>query len=238
MVWQSKVDTSVIHPTLVDVMNHVFEHLAFKGYSGLRTFAEQDELYAKGRTALGGIVTKARGGQSMHNYGCAVDSAPLVDPNKPKGDVHWPDPDTEAGSTWYELEEAVMEAITVLDIDIDIEWGGRWKFRDVPHVQIRTTFKELNAGHYPACRDVEWLKTAHTTFLFDTSWMLRRVQFMLNAVKYDCGPVDGHIGPRTQAVLHDFQDDQHINPENPENIQWVIDKETVRHLVELGQDAR
>nr|WGD98862.1 M15 family metallopeptidase [Bacillus safensis] len=41
--------------------------------SGYRSFAEQNKLYAKGRTASGNIVTKAKGGQSNHNYGLAID---------------------------------------------------------------------------------------------------------------------------------------------------------------------
>lgn len=43
-------------------------------YFGLRTFEEQDRLYAQGRTASGSIVTQARGGESAHNYGCAFDA--------------------------------------------------------------------------------------------------------------------------------------------------------------------
>lgn len=45
----------------------------------LRSFAEQELEYAKGRTAPGAIVTFARGGQSYHNYGLAVDIVFLVD---------------------------------------------------------------------------------------------------------------------------------------------------------------
>ena len=41
---------------------------------GLRTIAEQDALYAKGRTTPGKKVTNAKGGQSVHNYGFAVDT--------------------------------------------------------------------------------------------------------------------------------------------------------------------
>jgi peptidoglycan L-alanyl-D-glutamate endopeptidase CwlK len=40
---------------------------------GSRTWADQDALYAKGRTAPGAIVTNARGGQSWHNFGLAWD---------------------------------------------------------------------------------------------------------------------------------------------------------------------
>jgi hypothetical protein len=40
---------------------------------GTRTNAEQDALYAQGRTVPGPIATKSRGGQSNHNYGVAYD---------------------------------------------------------------------------------------------------------------------------------------------------------------------
>ena len=47
-----------------------------------RTYAQQDALYAKGRTAPGSIVTKARGGQSNHNFALAVDVFPLWEDGK------------------------------------------------------------------------------------------------------------------------------------------------------------
>jgi peptidoglycan L-alanyl-D-glutamate endopeptidase CwlK len=40
---------------------------------GYRSIAEQNRLYAQGRTLPGPIVTNARGGQSIHNRGIAVD---------------------------------------------------------------------------------------------------------------------------------------------------------------------
>jgi peptidoglycan L-alanyl-D-glutamate endopeptidase CwlK len=45
----------------------------------LRTFAEQDALYAQGRTTAGKIVTFAKGGDSWHNYGMAIDICLLLD---------------------------------------------------------------------------------------------------------------------------------------------------------------
>lgn len=45
---------------------------------GLRTIAEQDALYAQGRTTPGKIVTNAKGGSSYHNYGLAIDLVELV----------------------------------------------------------------------------------------------------------------------------------------------------------------
>lgn len=48
-------------------------------YCGVRSFDEQTVLYAKGRTSfpIGPqfIVTRAKAGESAHNYGCATDWA-------------------------------------------------------------------------------------------------------------------------------------------------------------------
>lgn len=43
---------------------------------GFRTWDQQEQLYAQGRTLPGEIVTNARGGFSMHNFGLAVDIVP------------------------------------------------------------------------------------------------------------------------------------------------------------------
>lgn len=82
----------------------------------LRTFAEQDGLYAKGRTKPGNRVTNARGGQSLHNYGLALDFAPVVG-----GVISW---DEKQYRKFGEFADAA-----------GLEWGGRWKFLDLPHVQ-------------------------------------------------------------------------------------------------------
>lgn len=46
-------------------------------YCGFRSFEEQAALYARGRTANGRIVTKAKPGESYHNYGLAFDWVPV-----------------------------------------------------------------------------------------------------------------------------------------------------------------
>lgn len=45
--------------------------------SGRRTMAEQRAIYAQGRTAPGNVVSNAPAGSSAHNFGKAVDLAPL-----------------------------------------------------------------------------------------------------------------------------------------------------------------
>ena len=69
-----------VHPLLQKRVTKFFAALEEKGLvprivQGLRTIQEQNDLYAQGRTKLGSIVTNAKGGQSWHNYGMAVDIA-------------------------------------------------------------------------------------------------------------------------------------------------------------------
>ncbi len=215
MSWLLAVNTCDLHPGLVRVIEAMFSKLIAhstpaKVYSGLRTFSEQNQLYAKGRTEIGRIVTKARAGESMHNYGLAVDLAPFNLETAKTWDLYWPEPNTHEGEIWYVIEHCLMEAAREIDAEdddgLDYEWGGRWRWRDYPHCQARVTLREMKSGWYPPCRDVEWLVHAHTTFLFDTGWWIdRRVQFLLNQLGHDVGPVDAVIGQRTRAAIVDFE---------------------------------
>lgn len=87
---------------------------------GMRTYAEQDALYAQGRTAPGEVVTNARGGQSYHNFGVAFDVVEV----RPDGSVNW---DTD----WA--------ALGALGESMGLEWGGNWtSIVDRPHFQLDT----------------------------------------------------------------------------------------------------
>lgn len=56
----------------------------------LRTMDEQAKLYAQGRTLPGPIVTKAKPGQSPHNYGMAFDICFAgKQPYPPEDDPRW-----------------------------------------------------------------------------------------------------------------------------------------------------
>lgn len=113
-----------VHPELARRVALLIQALAVKGYTievvqGLRTFAEQDELYKQGRTKPGQVVTKAKGGQSNHNYGLAVDLCPFVN-----GKPQWSD---NPGFIRIGIEAAKL----------GLDWGGSWKqFIDKPHVQM------------------------------------------------------------------------------------------------------
>lgn len=103
---------------------------------GYRSNAEQDALYAQGRTKPGKIVTNARGGQSFHNYGLAIDVVDRV-----RG---------YNGTDWKKLGEIARS--------IGLEHGvipgtkyGDGSFFDAPHFQFTRglSIADVAAGKRP-----------------------------------------------------------------------------------------
>jgi len=90
----------------------------------LRTIAEQNALYAQGRTTPGKKVTNAKGGSSYHNYGLAFDICILYD--------------TDNNGTF---ETVKYDGIHFLKVCFYFkskgwEWGGDFKsIKDNPHFQ-------------------------------------------------------------------------------------------------------
>lgn len=84
-----------------------------------RSPQEQDALWAQGRTVPGKIVTRARGNESPHNFGMALDIVPMIH-GKPVWDIAHP--------SWQRIAKIGQTA--------GLEWGGSWvKFKDYPHFQ-------------------------------------------------------------------------------------------------------
>lgn len=100
--------------------------------STLRDNESQDALYAQGRTTKGAIVTNARGGQSIHNYGLAFDFVPIIN-----GKAIWND-------------DALFKRCGAIGESVGLEWSGRWagKFRETAHMQFTNglTLDDLKAG--------------------------------------------------------------------------------------------
>lgn len=117
---------------------------------GMRTIAEQNALYAQGRTRKGSIVTNARGGSSYHNYGLAIDFALLLPDGK---SVSWDinrDGDGDKIADWQEVAQEAKK--------LGFEWGGDWSsFRDYSHLQMSfgLTTAELRAGKHPTVQQVK-----------------------------------------------------------------------------------
>lgn len=89
----------------------------------MRTIAEQNALYAQGRTRPGAIVTNARGGQSNHNYGVAVDLFVY--------------PGTFAKAEFLQPSDTRMKKIVAAMKKRGMKWGGDWSsFKDYPHFEL------------------------------------------------------------------------------------------------------
>ena len=87
--------------------------------STYRDNESQNALYAQGRTKPGRIVTNAKGGQSFHNYRCAVDVVPLLN-----------------GKPVWDAENDIWQKVGDFGIAAGLEWAGNWtKFREMPHFQ-------------------------------------------------------------------------------------------------------
>jgi len=133
----------LLHPKLRNEVEQMYRTQIVPALTGraicrfaytLRTIAEQDALYAQGRTKLYdangnrlGVVTKAKGGQSIHNYGLALDIVLIKDGKT----ASWEDNidfDKDGKADW-------MEVVNILKAN-GWEWGGDWKsFKDKPHFQ-------------------------------------------------------------------------------------------------------
>jgi len=120
----------------------------------LRRDAEQDALYALGRTVknttgvtkskpMGSTVTNAKGGQSIHNYGLAFDIVILYDLN---GDGIYETASWDMLKDFDKNGEADWHTVVKFFKSKGWEWGGDWKsFKDSPHFQktFGMTWREM-----------------------------------------------------------------------------------------------
>lgn len=108
------------------------ERLAARGMDalitdGFRTFAEQDALFAQGRTKPGPKVTKARGGESNHNYGMACDLYPVI------GGHVFTDPTPANKPRFLEIQQAIIDEAEGIGLFSGVHFGS---LGDKPHVQL------------------------------------------------------------------------------------------------------
>jgi peptidoglycan L-alanyl-D-glutamate endopeptidase CwlK len=164
---------------------------------GLRTFAEQNGLYAQGRTKSGSIVTNAKGGQSSHNFGLAFDICLYVN-GKPIWTVN---------SQWKRFVTIVKSK--------GFSWGGDWKsFKDYPHFEMlfgkslahyRSVY--LN-GYQPSMKPSTPLPTPTPSVPIlgkgDKGEAVETLQTLLNKRGYKFA-VDSIFGTLTENAVKDFQ---------------------------------
>jgi peptidoglycan L-alanyl-D-glutamate endopeptidase CwlK len=118
-----------LHPLLVSRYTDFDTDLTSRGIilritQALRSWSDQDALYAIGRTVPGKIVTEAKGGYSAHCFGYAVD----VTPNDPAFPVWKPD--------WNENDDRWKQVLSIAE-NYGLKEGAQWRtFPDFPHLYL------------------------------------------------------------------------------------------------------
>ena len=139
-VLTARIDPAKLYPPFYAALSALLRDASDQGadfyaISGFRTYGEQMALWQQGRVAKGPIVTHAKGGESTHNFGIAVDLC-----RDGVLDRRGLQPDYAPES--YEILRELAPAYGLL-------WGGSWKFPDRPHVQM---------PHWVTARDLEPLR--------------------------------------------------------------------------------
>jgi peptidoglycan L-alanyl-D-glutamate endopeptidase CwlK len=127
-----------LHPKLADALTSILTEMKARKlnvgmHSGVRDFATQKRLYLLGREIInpdgfsihkpmGNIVTNADAFSSFHEYGLSADLVPKDE----KGNWTWNWP----SENWEEMGK--------FGESLGLEWGGRWRFKDMPHFQLKT----------------------------------------------------------------------------------------------------
>lgn len=137
-----------LHPIVEAKKDELIAEAAKLGISILitddfRSNQEQDSLYAQGRTSDGSIVTHARGGESYHNYGLAIDFALKTKQDEVVWDMEY-DGNDNGQADWMEVVEIAKR--------LGFSWGGDWEgFKDYPHLQMDFGYsiEQLQRGYHP-----------------------------------------------------------------------------------------
>jgi len=159
--------TEYLHPELQVIANKFLEKCKAAGLNVLitetyRTEAEQNALYAKGRTAPGNIVTNCKYPQSPHCWGVAFDFCRNV-----KGQE-------------YTDSDGFFSKTGSVGKSLGLAWGGDWKgFVDKPHLELakylpNNSVKTLQAQYgTPEKFKAAWPKVVEQTKMEDEETMKR-----------------------------------------------------------------
>lgn len=150
-----RIDRKKLHPWLNYKLNLILKRCEKKGIfliitEGFRTKKYQDELYAKGRTKPGSIVTNAKGStySSQHMWGIAFDIA--INDSK------------------LLYDNAMIKKVAKIAKKVGLAWGGDWiSFPDTPHFYLSkwgdTTSKLKKQYGTPAKFKATWTRKVYNT---------------------------------------------------------------------------
>lgn len=134
MNYNQSVKEEMMHPDLVKKLKKLKSLCKENGISikfseGYRTVAEQNELYAQGRTKPGNVVTNARGSSysSQHQWGIAADFYLNMDI----------DGDGDKKDDAFNDVTNMFSRVGRLAEEVGLSWGGNWtRIVDKPHLYL------------------------------------------------------------------------------------------------------
>ncbi|WP_347862361.1 M15 family metallopeptidase [Salimicrobium sp. PL1-032A] len=157
---------------------------------GYRSHERQARLYGQGRTGYsykgqsygreGKVVTHAKPGQSIHNYGFAIDFCLVTDNGR---------------KAVWEVNDDWRRVATVAK-GLGFTWGGNWRtFKDYPHLEWThgMTWQDMKRGASPF---------DYPGFLLRRGTRGKRVRQIQVVVKVRA---DGIFGPITEKAVRSFQ---------------------------------
>jgi len=174
--------------------------------SGYRSNTQQASIYGMGRPNYwwnkklygneGSIVSNAQPGQSVHNYGLAIDYF-----------LTTPDGNT---ATW--VVNAQWRRVAAIGKSLGFTWGGDWTgFVDAPHLEYTKglTWRDLQAGRRPLFDNVQ--AAAERDFLEngDRGDAVVAMQNLLIALGHKI-TADGIFGPASESALKSFQTSRNL----------------------------
>lgn len=132
--WRAVTDGA--HPAILEFARLLIDRMAALGVpmfvaECIRTNKRQDELFALGHS-------RAKAGQSAHNYGCAVDIVHST--------LSW----NLSRKQWQLIGHVGQELAKQKGLAVhSLVWGGGWKFYDPAHWELKTWRMEKENFPWP-----------------------------------------------------------------------------------------
>ncbi|MCD5324799.1 MULTISPECIES: peptidoglycan-binding protein [Pontibacillus] len=195
------VHSVVLNKALELVRQAYAEGINVQISSGFRSFEDQAYQYGKGRSNYRyngvdyskpgmSIVSHAKPGQSVHNYGLAIDYFLTTWDGS---EATW-----SVNDNWCRVAE--------IGKSMGFSWGGDWSsFKDYPHLELTggLTWYDLSQGERPTHLLADYLEEGMS------GSKVKQLQNRLIDIGYDLGKygADGDYGPTTKRAVMAFQKD-------------------------------
>lgn len=192
-------DFKALHPELQEKATVLKEKCKAEGISILfsecvRTKAEQDALYAQGRTKPGKIVTNAKGStySSQHQWGIAVDFYIDMDI----------DGDGQKADDAFNNAKKHFDKVGSIAKSLGLGWGGDWKSPvDKPHLYLKdwgsTATKLKERYGTPETFMLSWENGDVAIEEINKTSEYTRTEFIMDVQAATGSKVDGKAGSET-----------------------------------------